>query len=277
MKLPLGIIFLALCLFGCGVQKNQSEESSLKYDTLNHYYGLFKGLYAGVKICVTGPLANKYKHTVGDSYFKWIREIQKVDRDVLASISYNCTDPNYYVETHDTDGRAHATRGGLIRLYKNSDGATVTHELGHMFVGLADTYVEGVWTCKPGQPLSIMCSTQKVGNRLLQDDIIGLRHQFSNYASLDRPDAVARHISRDFPGLHKCPQMRSHLGKFTTQLSYREGRVSKAYIHYKFSDEVSHTIEFPYLQSKRVVLQRHADVLWQKLLDFDPSLDACLI
>ena len=121
----------------------------------------------------------------------WLRPLRELGGRVTACIQWVNSGQDLEVEIRRGTGRAYyhpgyyvfpfGWRGPHIVMYEGTDGwRTTLHEFGHAF-GLDDTYIEGVWTCKPGQPNSVMCNTAE---ELLADDVRGIRFRYcSSYST----------------------------------------------------------------------------------------------
>jgi hypothetical protein len=117
----------------------------------------------------------------------WVEAVRPVAKSMLITSSdivydYIGAEP-YDIDINwvGDDGRAMANPGlqgaAWMLLYQNDPFEVALHEFGHVFE-IADTYIEGVWTCQPGEPHSVMCDNGTAFSTLQPDDILGIRTVF---------------------------------------------------------------------------------------------------
>lgn len=113
----------------------------------------------------------------------WVDAVRPVSRQPLitaADITWTSTNYDIDVNWAGESGRAMANCGvsgpAWMVLYHGDSFEVALHEFGHIFQ-VNDTYIEGVWTCQPGQPHSVMCDGPAF-NTLQPDDIAGIRQVF---------------------------------------------------------------------------------------------------
>lgn len=255
------LLCLTLVLFNsCGPEKTKSE---LNYIVNPYSHAKLKGLYEMPRLCIKGPYATAWRRQIVQGLMVWQRELRKRDPDIVSSAVISCDDYDYEIQTYATPGRAHANRRGRIRLFRNTDFATIVHEFGHAFAGLGDTYVEGVWTCKPGQPMSIMCST-RYGAKLFRDDINGLLKVYKDHATLEKPVMVFKKTISRLAQEKNCPRLTAYVRNYTSSLNYSNGRVSQAYGRAKIGQE-DISMGFPYYMNATLVYQMYSSGLWEKI------------
>ncbi|SMF32619.1 hypothetical protein [Pseudobacteriovorax antillogorgiicola] len=111
----------------------------------------------------------RVKGQIDRALTEWLKHIGHED-PIYTQKSCTRSIKDFSVELRPGSGRAFVRNFDSVVLYSNSTYRTVLHEIGHV-LGLADTYIEDVWTCKEGQPDSIMCNQ----STLTQDDIDGIK------------------------------------------------------------------------------------------------------
>jgi hypothetical protein len=112
---------------------------------------------------------------VQKAIMKWVEAIAPASSRTLITsndVLFDCHDEDYSVYVEEGDGRAHASNSRLV-IYEDDSFGTLLHEFGHAF-WLKDTYVEGVWSCQPGQPNSLMCNQSSIK----ADDIHGIQEAY---------------------------------------------------------------------------------------------------
>lgn len=140
-----------------------------------------------LRVCVQGTGINAGNRSTRESMIrtaimKWVDAIRPTSTVGLinpADVVFTCpgTPVDVAVDWSALPGATHRAyvAGSGVTLFEGDSAAVVLHELGHVF-GLSDTYVEGVWSCKPGQPDSVMCST---GFDLQPDDVRGIQEAYA--------------------------------------------------------------------------------------------------
>jgi hypothetical protein len=160
----------------------------------------FKGVHnAEVSLCVTphGAIASTSiataKKNAGSALLVWLRALAVNDPTITRKVVLSCLNPDYTVDLYRSDYFGKYLRKDL-RAYVRSpesdhirvhEGALsyglFLHEFGHAFAALGDTYVDDATArCKEGYPASIMCSHTRFGGKLLQPDLLGLRHTYAD-------------------------------------------------------------------------------------------------
>ena len=117
----------------------------------------------------------------------WVDAVRPVSKSMLitsSDIVYDYVGTNPYdidINWAGESGRAMANQGiqgaAWMVLYQGDTFPIPLHEFGHVFQ-LSDTYIEGVWTCQPGEPHSVMCDNGTAFSTLQPDDIAGIRTVF---------------------------------------------------------------------------------------------------
>lgn len=101
---------------------------------------------------------------------EWFFENCAAESDIKVSLQH------YISVGPDNQDREHANAVyGTMFLNDRSDYAVVLHEMGHLF-GLADVYVEDVWSCKSGFSNSVMCD--HAWEKPVFDDIEAVRRSY---------------------------------------------------------------------------------------------------
>lgn len=178
-----GHLFLAgaLYLVGC---RHVDDAASVKFIELGpDKVGLSAKMLAPVlRICLAQN-ATRWGPDAKRALLAWVAAAQEATTLPLtrrveietAGASGACVGRTHVSINLITDeGRAHAypLERPAIYVFQNSTSQTLLHEFGHAF-GLGDTYVEGVWNCKPGQPIAVMCHSQF--DELQDDDRRGIQ------------------------------------------------------------------------------------------------------
>lgn len=190
-------------LFACGGSSPQvSETKYLK----NHDFPAWATGNRISSICVFGTGANESnRQWVSGALFDWLVHLRVFKSfvmpffDVIDGTSEaDCRNKraDLIVEISRSNARAHVDRNGVVRLYTGAGNNyyVALHEAGHV-LGLGDTYIEGVWSCKPGQPPSIMCNYNNQTSQFSPDDVLGIQDLYcSRYNCERKPDPTTGYM-----------------------------------------------------------------------------------
>jgi hypothetical protein len=135
-----------------------------------------------VKLEHERPLTKQWVGLFAKGMNTWFAPLRELPggADLTRQVVIVQKDEDIVLQIKPGDGRAYYSTGSMIakqriELYELNTYETLLHEIGHA-VGLGDAYVEGIWTCKPGQPDSIMCHSD--ASELRADDIRGVRFEY---------------------------------------------------------------------------------------------------
>jgi hypothetical protein len=201
------MIIMAVVLFsatfvGCG-SKDSTELSTTNYISWGDS-SIRKSTIADVrkdtiKVCLSGRVSNEnYERSVEwskRSMLIWMRVLKSIDVQVTESIIYTCDSPDLTWNLINGSGTSNAS-ASRINIYMSRAFGTWTHELGHAFTGLGDTYSgRTAGSCRSGQPASLMCwgaygprKDPEEFSTLWSDDIAGA---IANYKKIFRGDLEA--------------------------------------------------------------------------------------
>jgi hypothetical protein len=199
-----GVLSVAALLMvaGCGANASSSDASE---DTENgvgkteekylvapwagnlNFYSFVRS--RNVQVCIdrqpgVGTDEGTMQLIVQYAVFDWVSAVQSVASVPLnTGTEFTCQEldgvPLYDVRVVLNAGTGRAWNyGDHIDLFDGSSElfADTLHEFGHSF-GLGDTYVEGVWSCQPNQPTSVMCDNASL-TALTTDDIQGAQQTY---------------------------------------------------------------------------------------------------
>ncbi len=192
MKAWLLYLLVSIFLGSCGGSPQPVEYSHPDYLTLgkdakSKKYLIHK-VFETIKINVVGDYFGQITPAnIQKAVLDWISPLRKFSDDLSDEVQVGKfkLSNDLTIKLVDGDGRAHYSSflflNEIVLYSKGHDNfGTLLHELGHAF-GLGDTYIEGVWTCQPGQPPSIMCRIPPYNPRLEKDDIEGITFLFCKY------------------------------------------------------------------------------------------------
>lgn len=138
-------------------------------------------------ICMQGGMSatDRQRATlwVTKASLTWLRVLKQMESNRTFNIRFSCTQAHLRVTLMQGNGRSYAGPA-WTNIYLSSPYGTWTHELGHAFVGLSDTYVLSggrAGVCQRGEPESLMCwggygprADQTKWSTLWGDDIKGM-------------------------------------------------------------------------------------------------------
>ncbi len=153
----------------------QKDQEFIAWDNAQTY--LIARAQSSVTVCLQGsgmttanrPTREGWFRTAIDAWVDGARGASSVALITNANVTFSCSNQHVTVNWSSSSGRANAGKG-FVNLFSGDGYTTVLHELGHVF-GIGDTYVEGVWTCHPGQQNSVMCGSGGLFSTLQPDDI----------------------------------------------------------------------------------------------------------
>jgi hypothetical protein len=155
----------------------QAPQAFVSWNNANEH--LISRAFSGVTVCLQGTnVTNATRPGFQDSIRRAIRAWfagarGAATRQFNNTVTFSCVGQNVTINWDAAQGRAQANwDAGAFRsvdLFSNSTYTTVLHEFGHVF-GIGDTYIEGVWSCHPGQENSVMCGSGGIPDVLQPDD-----------------------------------------------------------------------------------------------------------
>ncbi|MBL9004209.1 MAG: VCBS repeat-containing protein [Myxococcales bacterium] len=159
---------------------------------------------------VTSTTRSIYERHVRSAVMAWIDGVRPASSVRLigdTDVRFSCDRPHVTINWSAASGRANAGRG-IINMFAGDDYEVVLHEFGHVF-GIGDTYVEGIWSCQPGQENSVMCGSGGLFMTLQRDDTNAIQEVFC----LTFPGSCRRRVAMD---LNWCSQANGqlHAGDF---------------------------------------------------------------
>jgi hypothetical protein len=181
-----------------------TEESALKWLPMTNPY-FFRGIYEdGIRVCTSPqdvesqPYIRQMSQWSIQALRPWLNALKAIDPTVTATIIASCVDPHYKIKVWSAQHFKHSIRSDLRTFVKVADYAAIytnpsnaslnvfTHEFGHAFVALGDTYLEDSHgRCRPGQPQSIMCYASAHQSQLMPDDLKGLKAQYGVFLNIE--------------------------------------------------------------------------------------------
>lgn len=190
----IGFISPFLVLIACG--REHDAPSTLNYiawpESSVRVLGIADAKKDVIKVCLSGSVnaadLEKAKLWAVRSVLAWQRTLVVLDKAVTAKVQLSCESPTIRVTLIPGRGTSLAN-GRSISIYVGEGYGTWTHELGHAYAALGDTYWGGIaGSCQAGQPQSLMCwgafgprSDPKKWSTLWPDDIKGIQ---ANYRKL---------------------------------------------------------------------------------------------
>jgi hypothetical protein len=161
----------------------------------------FNGIHdLAIKICIK-PQDQESKHYADRAsewanvgLRQWLKEVNQIDGSSAKSVVHSCASPHYTIKLYSPKSFPREVEGSMRSYVKLQESANMythtaaltaglfTHEFGHAFASLDDTYVaEKPGVCKKGQPKSIMCYEFTGTHKLLSDDIEGVKARYCTY------------------------------------------------------------------------------------------------
>jgi hypothetical protein len=188
---------MTLLLAGCGVASSSDErderqepvgETSATYvtwsDGMVRSCTIAKAHEPTINVCLSGrvsaPDLERAKAWSKRGLLTWLRVSKTRDDAVTSRIAFDCNARHITFNLTNGRGTSHATPSRVV-IYMSRPYGTWTHELGHAFAGLLDTYTGSAGTCHSGHPPSLMCwgaygprANPAVWSTLWPDDIAGV-------------------------------------------------------------------------------------------------------
>lgn len=138
-------------------------------------------------ICLEGKASEadleRAKQWSARATLTWLRVIKVLDDKVTRQVAFSCTERHLTIRLRPGSGTSFASPS-VATLYLKEAYGTWTHELGHAFAGLSDTYNGGAGRCG-NQPQSLMCwgaygprANPEKWSTLWADDIAGFQVNF---------------------------------------------------------------------------------------------------
>jgi hypothetical protein len=187
---------VALSLAGCAVASSDEGLSSQSGFTswgeaTVRSCTIAKSREPTVNICLVGKVSQpdfeRARIWSRRGLLTWLRVAKSLDDTVLGNLAFDCDARHITFNLRNGRGTSFATPG-IVTVYMSRPYGTWSHEIGHAFTGLLDTYSSAAGSCREGQPQSLMCwgaygprSNPNVWSTLWADDIAGLT---SNYRRL---------------------------------------------------------------------------------------------
>lgn len=185
-----GFVLSSLAL-GCAPEQEEEDVVETKDAFMERKFDWLYGSSI-VEPATKGPLKVKVEHDAPlskqwvtlfekgmNTWFEPVRRLPGGD-ELAHRVMIVEKDEDIVLEVKTGTGRGYYKPGAAfmkqrIEIYDSGSYETLLHEIGHA-MGLGDTYVEGVWSCKPGQPDSVMCHAD--ASDLRADDIRGIRFEY---------------------------------------------------------------------------------------------------
>ena len=173
----------------CGQLDSQQDyfiswgESSVKRSAIA------RSLEADFKICLEGTMnaedLTRAKTWAVRAVLTWMRPIKLVDQRISGKLTLSCNAPHLTIKLRQGGGTSFASPS-VSTIYLTRPYGTWTHELGHAFAGLSDTYSgRTAGQCISGQPPSLMCwgaygprTDSEKWSSLWQDDVVGVQTNY---------------------------------------------------------------------------------------------------
>lgn len=193
MRMKTGLLPLAAVV--CLASACSSEDLGLSRDYISWSESsirdstIMKAQAPTINVCLQGRAStadlDRAKLWTKQSLLTWLRTLKVVDQRVTSSLTLTCTDRHLTINLLSGSGRSYASPS-VANLYLGVAYGTWTHELGHAFAGLSDTYTgSSAGACRSGQPESLMCwgaygprRDHAAWSTLWQDDIAGIQANF---------------------------------------------------------------------------------------------------
>lgn len=186
-------MFIVAGLTGCGQsQDSHSHQKFIAWQVDSVQASGIADARADVyRICLNGQINPADEQRVRDwtvrAALTWLRPLKKIDAEVTDQLMLTCDRPHMTIRLRPGSGTSFASPS-IMTIYLSRPFGTWSHEFGHAFTGLADTYQSGAGKCFSNQPQSLMCwgaygprKDFKIWSTLWPDDIDGL---YSNYEKI---------------------------------------------------------------------------------------------
>ena len=198
MKHVVTSLMLILSLSACKTRDEQNGE--LKWLPFSNRLS-FQGVHNNsVGLCISRQAGIQQRsmayasEQANQALRAWLKALYEIDPTVTTAVTITCSNQDYTVKIFtEARFRSHL-RGDMRAFVEPNNGSIVNtpestldynlflHEFGHAFANLGDTYLAGAapGRCQSGQPNSIMCSHYVFGQRLMADDLAGLKAQYAD-------------------------------------------------------------------------------------------------
>lgn len=142
---------------------------------------------SSLNICLDGQATEadlkRAKAWSARAVLTWMRSLKVIDEKVTRQIIFTCANKHLNIHLRPGEGTSFASPS-VATIYSTRPYGTWTHELGHAFAGLGDTYTAGAGSCG-SQPQSLMCwgaygprANPEEWSTLWEDDIKGIQANF---------------------------------------------------------------------------------------------------
>lgn len=177
-------------LTGCSDMAEESQlnfipwsQSSIRQSSIRH------ARQPVFKICLSGSMNSqdlaRAQNWSARSVLTWLRAVKVIDNQVGGKIEFSCQSSHLTISLRQGGGTSFASPG-KANIYLTRPYGTWTHELGHAFAGLSDTYSgRSAGVCRSGHPQSLMCwgaygprANPEEWSTLWTDDVAGIHHTY---------------------------------------------------------------------------------------------------
>lgn len=191
LRSVLAMIVIGLfTLASCG-QKNLDNESAYIpwSSSMVRKSTIAKSLEGEIHICLEGAMnpadLERVKSWSRRATLTWLRAIKIYDQRVIGKLIFSCEKSHLTLRLRQGGGTSYASPS-VTTIYLTRPYGTWTHELGHAFAGLSDTYSgSSAGVCRSGQPESLMCwgaygprANPEKWSTQWQDDIAGIQFNY---------------------------------------------------------------------------------------------------
>jgi len=180
------LTLLVSCFSGLGLSSDTRyktfSESSVRRCSIMH------ARKPSFNICLSGkastPDLERSQSWAARATLTWLRALKLLDDSVTRNITFTCNSSHLTINLKPGKGTSFASPG-VTTIYLTRPYGTWTHELGHAFAGLSDTYVGGSAGSCGNQPQSLMCwgaygprANPEEWSTLWSDDIQGIQYNY---------------------------------------------------------------------------------------------------